>query len=92
MNGSQNYEWTFNNENLPVSESVTHLGIQRCPTITATSQETIEKRIYANGSWTSWSDWCEPESLNPLSTNLRYSKTFIWSGNIVINFGRYTKS
>jgi len=24
MNGNQNYEWTFNNENLPVSESVTH--------------------------------------------------------------------
>ena len=45
MNGSQNYEWTFNNENLPVSESVTHLGIQRCSNITATSQETVEKRI-----------------------------------------------
>jgi hypothetical protein len=30
MNGSQNYECTFNNENLHVSESVTHLGIQRC--------------------------------------------------------------
>jgi hypothetical protein len=45
MNGSQNYEWTFNNENLPVSESVTHLGIQRCSNITATSKKTIENRI-----------------------------------------------
>ena len=45
MNGSQNYEWTFNNENLFVSESATHLGIQRCSNITATLTETVENRI-----------------------------------------------
>ena len=45
MNGSQNYECTFNNENLHVSESVTHLGIQRCSNITATSKESIENRM-----------------------------------------------
>ena len=45
INGSQNYEGTFNNDNQPVSESATHLGIQRCSNITATLKETVENRI-----------------------------------------------